>query len=233
MSISQMLPRLLDIKLPKGQSAFLWGPRKTGKTTFLNLISGLDSPTEGDVWLNGEHISKMSGNELSDFRRDNIGFIFQAYNLIPVLTAYENAEFVLLLQGVAETERRRRVGDMLATVGLEGLQDRFPRELSGGQQQRVAIARALALRPEILLLDEVTSALDPELVNEVLDTIRNQSFAVTTAYIALHTGDPGEDGTANAASETTRQSLTWSAASGGDQRRAHLHAASDRQTTST
>ena len=133
----------IDLTIRSGEFTALMGPSGSGKTTFLNIISGLDNPTEGKVWLAGKVLSDMSGNELSDFRRDNIGFIFQAYNLIPVLTVEENIEYIMLLQGVSKAERHERVTSMLESVGLKGLANRNPTQLSGGQQQRVAIARAM------------------------------------------------------------------------------------------
>ena len=135
-------------------SSDLVGPSGSGKTTLLHLLGGLDNPTSGSVELSGTNIADMSGATLSDFRRDHIGFIFQSYNLIPVFSAEENIEYIMLLQGVDASERKRRVADMLQQVGLEGLGNRRPNKLSGGQQQRVAIARAMVSRPQIILADE-------------------------------------------------------------------------------
>ena len=130
--------RGIDLTIKKGEFSAIVGPSGSGKTTFLNIISGLDNPTDGKAWLNGKLVSEMSGNELSDFRRDNIGFIFQAYNLIPVLTVEENIEYIMLLQGVPPEERHNRVLQILTEVGLEGMADRRPTKLSGGQQQRAS-----------------------------------------------------------------------------------------------
>ena len=149
----------VDLTIQAGEFTAIVGPSGSGKTTFLNVISGLDAPTDGKVSLAGKVISEMSGNELSDYRRDNIGFIFQAYNLIPVLTVEENVEYIMLLAGVPKTERHKRVIDILKAVGLEGVEDRLPTQLSGGQQQRVAIARAMVSEPTIILADEPTANL--------------------------------------------------------------------------
>jgi len=161
--------RGIDLEIKKGEFTAIVGPSGCGKTTLLNLISGLDMPDEGKVWLDGKAISEMSGKELSDFRRDNIGFVFQAYNLIPVLTVEENIEYIMLLQGVPKKERHERVLKILKEVGLEGLENRRPTQLSGGQQQRVAIARAMVSRPKIILADEPTANLDSKTGSELLD----------------------------------------------------------------
>ncbi len=150
----------VDLKIKKGEFAALIGPSGSGKTTLLNLMSGLDNPTSGSVILKGKDLFSMSGNELSDFRRDHIGFVFQSYNLIPVLTAFENIEYILILQGVSDNERKERVTKALEQVGLRGLGNKFPAHLSGGQQQRVAVARAMVGNPDIILADEPTANLD-------------------------------------------------------------------------
>ena len=164
--------RGIDLEIEAGEFTAIVGPSGSGKTTFLNLISGLDSPTGGKVWLRDRLISEMSGNDLSDLRRDRIGFIFQAYNLIPVLTVRENIEYIMLLQGVPETERRSRVAGILKEIGMDGFERRFPPKISGGQQQRVAIARAMVSRPELILADEPTANLDSETGSELLDMMR-------------------------------------------------------------
>ncbi len=176
--------RGIDLTISKGEFTAIVGPSGSGKTTFLNLISGLDTPTEGEVWLNGQLLSKMSGNQLSDFRRDNIGFIFQAYNLIPVLNAEENVEYIMMLQGVEKKERHRRVSRILADMGLEGYNDRFPRQLSGGQQQRVAIARAMVSQPALILADEPTANLDSKTSESLLDMMRrlNRETGMTFVF---------------------------------------------------
>jgi putative ABC transport system ATP-binding protein len=164
--------RGIDLRITTGEFSAIVGPSGSGKTTFLNIISGLDTPTEGKVLLNGKLLSEMSGRELSDFRRDNIGFIFQAYNLIPVLTVEENIEYIMLLQGVPKQERHNRVLRILTDVGLQGMADRLPTQLSGGQQQRVAIARAMVSRPALILADEPTANLDSETGAALLDMMR-------------------------------------------------------------
>lgn len=154
--------RGISCEFERGEFTAVVGPSGSGKTTLMNLMAGLDSPTEGSAFLKGEDISKMKGSELSDFRRDNIGFIFQSYNLIPVLTVRENAEFILLLQGVGKKERDKKISNILTEIGLDGFADRVVTKLSGGQQQRVAVARAVAANPKIILADEPTANLDSE-----------------------------------------------------------------------
>jgi putative ABC transport system ATP-binding protein len=165
--------RGIDICIETGEFTAIVGPSGSGKTTFLNAISGLDLVDSGNVWLNGRLISDMTGRELSDFRRDNIGFIFQAYNLIPVLTVEENIEYIMLLQGVAKQERHDRVVKILQQVGLKGMEDRRPTQLSGGQQQRVAIARAMVSRPALILADEPTANLDSKTSEDLVNMMRD------------------------------------------------------------
>ena len=179
----------IDLTIRSGEFTALMGPSGSGKTTFLNIISGLDNPTEGKVWLAGKVLSDMSGNELSDFRRDNIGFIFQAYNLIPVLTVEENIEYIMLLQGVSKAERHERVTSMLESVGLKGLANRNPTQLSGGQQQRVAIARAMVSNPAIILADEPTANLDSKTGADLL-AIMNRLNVETGMTFIFSTHDP-------------------------------------------
>jgi len=164
--------RGIDLTIRSGEFTAIVGPSGSGKTTLLNIISGLDKPTAGKVWLDGKLISAMSGAELSDFRRDHIGFIFQAYNLIPVLKVEENIEYIMLLQRIARDERHRRVHEILRSVDLEGFAHRFPSRLSGGQQQRVAIARAMVSRPLMILADEPTANLDSQTGAALLDMMR-------------------------------------------------------------
>jgi putative ABC transport system ATP-binding protein len=164
--------RGIDLTIRGGEFTAVVGPSGSGKTTFLNLISGLDSPTEGKVWLEGNLLSEMKGARLSDFRRDHIGFIFQAYNLIPVLTVEENIEYIMLLQGVSKEERRVRVRQILKDIGMEGFEKRLPPKISGGQQQRVAIARAMVSKPNLILADEPTANLDSETGAALLDMMR-------------------------------------------------------------
>lgn len=159
----------VSLKIEPGEFTAIVGPSGSGKSTLLQLVGGLDIPSEGSIHLSGKAISDMSGRELSDFRRDHIGFIFQAYNLIPVLTAAENCEYIMLLQGIAEKERRERVHAMLERVGLGGKADRRPNQLSGGQQQRVAVARAMVSQPDIILADEPTANLDSQTGADLLD----------------------------------------------------------------
>ena len=145
--------RGITLTVRSGEFAALSGPSGSGKTTALNLIGALDTPTSGTVRLEGADLGTLNRKELSHLRRDRIGFVFQAYNLLPVLSAYENAEIVMAVQGIAEAERKERVMELLARVGLEGMEHRRPAELSGGQQQRVAIARAIAAEPAVVLAD--------------------------------------------------------------------------------
>lgn len=176
--------RGIDLTIRRGEFTAIVGPSGSGKTTFLNIISGLDFPSDGEVWLAGKKLSAMSGRELSDFRRDRIGFIFQAYNLIPVLTVEENVEYIMLLQGIAKEERHRRVETILAELGLEGFTDRLPTKLSGGQQQRVAVARAMVSRPSLILADEPTANLDSRAGAELLDMMRelNEKSGITFIF---------------------------------------------------
>ncbi|MBW1823783.1 MAG: ABC transporter ATP-binding protein, partial [Deltaproteobacteria bacterium] len=141
--------REIDLSIQKGEFVAVAGPSGSGKTTLLNIIGGLDQPTKGSIFLEGNYLGQMGRGELSRLRLNRIGFIFQSYNLIPVLTAFENAEFVLLLQKRPVEERRQKVANLLEEVGLSGLEKRFPREMSGGQQQRVAIARSIASEPAL------------------------------------------------------------------------------------
>ncbi len=173
----------VSITIAEGEFTAIIGPSGSGKTTLLQLIGGLDEPSGGDVFLSGTNIAHMSGNELSDFRRDHIGFIFQAYNLIPVLSAEENIEYIMLLQGVPESERKARVKEMLAMVGLEGLGDRRPSNLSGGQQQRVAVARAMASKPDIILADEPTANLDSATGIALLDVMRELNEQMNMTFV--------------------------------------------------
>jgi putative ABC transport system ATP-binding protein len=176
--------RGIDLTIGVGEFSAIVGPSGSGKTTFLNLISGLDRPTEGEVYLNGRLLSDLSGKDLSDFRRDHIGFIFQAYNLIPVLTVEENIEYVMLLKGIPRNERHQRVVDILEQVGLSGLENRKPPRLSGGQQQRVAIARAMVSQPSLILADEPTANLDSETGEELLEIMLslNQNTGMTFLF---------------------------------------------------
>jgi putative ABC transport system ATP-binding protein len=150
----------VSLSIQKGSFVALAGPSGSGKTTMLNMIGGLDTPDSGRIAVNGNALETMSQTELASLRLHNIGFIFQAYNLVPVLSALENVEFVMLLQGIPSAERRDRAMSILDDVGLEGTYNRRPAELSGGQQQRVAVARAIVSNPSIVLADEPTANLD-------------------------------------------------------------------------
>ncbi|MFW6160143.1 MAG: ABC transporter ATP-binding protein [Acidobacteriota bacterium] len=175
--------RGVDLTLKQSEFTAIVGPSGSGKTTLLNIMSGLDRATEGKVWLKGRLISEMSDKELSDFRRDNLGFIFQAYNLIPVLTVEENVEYIMLLQKISKNERRRRVEKILKELGLEGYIKRRPPQLSGGQQQRVAVARAMVSRPSLILADEPTANLDSETGGGLLDMMRELNQKTGMTYI--------------------------------------------------
>lgn len=176
--------RGVSLQFESGEFTAICGPSGSGKTTMLNLIGALDSPTSGRVILEGHDLSQLNRRELSHLRRDRIGFVFQAYNLIPILTAYENAELVLSVQGVGNTERREKVMALLHAVGLDGKEDRLPRELSGGEQQRVAIARALASDPAVILADEPTANVDSDTAKLLLDLMQelNEQHAATFIF---------------------------------------------------
>jgi putative ABC transport system ATP-binding protein len=159
----------VNLKIEKGEFTAVVGPSGSGKTTLLNIIGGLDKPTKGRVLIDGKDITEMSENKLIDFRLHNIGFVFQAYNLVPVLTAMENVSFVMLLQKTPKKEMNKRALDLLKEVGLEDRINNRPSQLSGGQQQRVAVARALASRPKFVLADEPTANLDSVSTGNLLD----------------------------------------------------------------
>ncbi len=173
--------RGVNLVIEAGEFTAMAGPSGSGKSTLLNIIGGLDRPTSGRVEVDGREINHLSKSELSLLRRDRLGFIFQNYNLIPVLTALENAEYVLMLQGAPTGERRARVREVLKEVGLEGLENRYPRQLSGGQQQRVAIARAIVSEPALVLADEPTANVDSKTGLALLDLMRrlNQEKGIT------------------------------------------------------
>lgn len=173
----------IDLTIAAGEFTAIVGPSGSGKTTFLNIISGLDTPTAGKAWLSGKLLSGMSGGELSDFRRDHIGFIFQAYNLIPVLTVEENVEYIMLLQGISKRERHERVLKILHEVDLDGFADRFPLQLSGGQQQRVAIARAMVSKPSLILADEPTANLDSKTGVALLEMMRELNAKTGMTFV--------------------------------------------------
>lgn len=159
----------VSLSIRQGEFTAIVGPSGSGKTTLLNMIGGLDAISDGSVEIAGTNINSMNENELIDFRLKNIGFVFQAYNLIPVLTAKENVEFIMLLQGISPEERKKRSEELLTQVGLEDKFNVRPNQLSGGQQQRVAVARALASRPRFILADEPTANLDSQSTSKLLD----------------------------------------------------------------
>ena len=181
--------RGLTMSVQKGEFTAISGPSGSGKTTALNLIGALDTPTSGTVRLEGADLGTLSRKELSHLRRDRIGFVFQAYNLLPILSAFENAEIVMAVQGVDEAERRQRVMELLARVGLEGLEDRRPSELSGGQQQRVAIARAIAANPAVVLADEPTANVDSTTADTLLEMMETLNREQSVTFL-FSTHDP-------------------------------------------
>ncbi|TAK48832.1 MAG: ABC transporter ATP-binding protein [Betaproteobacteria bacterium] len=176
--------RGISLEIRKGDFAVLVGPSGSGKTTLLNVIGGLDTPTAGRIWVAGTETGRMSKSKLAEMRLRKIGFVFQEFNLIPVLSALENVEFVMLLQGIPEAERRVRSNALLKELGLQGLEHRRPSELSGGQQQRVAVARAIAAEPIIVLPDEPTANLDSKAGGALLDLMRrlNEQKGVTFVF---------------------------------------------------
>jgi putative ABC transport system ATP-binding protein len=173
----------VDLTVDKGEFTAIAGPSGSGKTTLLNLIGGLDQPTHGSLTVVGRDLRHMSARELSDMRLNSIGFIFQAYNLIPVLTALENVEYILLLQGVDKAERRERSIRILEEVGLKKEINRRPKELSGGQQQRVAVARAIVSEPELVLADEPTANLDQKTGAGLLDLMHDLNRRKNITFI--------------------------------------------------
>ncbi|HEY8209982.1 MAG TPA: ABC transporter ATP-binding protein [Myxococcaceae bacterium] len=176
--------RGVSVKVEKGEFMALAGPSGSGKTTLLNLIGGLDAPTGGTIRVEGHDISSMGRAALADLRRDRIGFVFQAYNLIPVLTARENAEYVLELQGVPAGDRRRRVDELFERIGLGALAGSRPLKMSGGQQQRVAVARAIVSQPAVVLADEPTANLDQHTGAALVDLMRelNRERGITFIF---------------------------------------------------
>jgi len=174
----------IDLSIEQGEFSAIAGPSGSGKTTLLNIIGGIDKPSSGEIKISGESMNGLSESELSRLRLERIGFIFQAYNLIPVLSAVENVEYVMLLQGVDKKERRDKALDILKDVGLEKEVNRRPAEMSGGQQQRVAVARAIVSNPEIVLADEPTANLDQKTGSSLLDLMKelNHSRGITFIF---------------------------------------------------
>jgi len=179
--------RGVDFSVARGEFVAVMGPSGCGKTTLLNLVGGIDVPSRGSVWVDGVEISRLSDDELTDLRRDRLGFVFQFYNLIPTLTARENIETPMQFRGKSRSERRERAGALLSRVGLADRADHKPAELSGGEQQRVAIARALANDPALVLLDEPTGDLDSATGKEILGLLQklNREEKVTL-MVATH-----------------------------------------------
>ena len=179
----------VDLSIVRGEFTAIVGPSGSGKTTLLNILCGLDVPSSGEIRVSGIPLSTLNGSELARFRRVHIGLVFQAYNLIPVLTVMENIEYVMLLQGISAKERKNRVLEFLQRIGLEGKEKRFPAELSGGQQQRVAIARAMVSQPNLILADEPTANLDSETGIQLLEMMRNFNRVQQMTFI-FSTHDP-------------------------------------------
>ena len=173
----------VSINFQQGEFTAIVGPSGSGKTTFLNSIGGLDTPTSGKVVINDTDITNLKSNELIDFRLRNIGFVFQAYNLIPVLTAKENVEFIMLMQGDSASDRKSRAEELLSAVGLSDQINRRPGQLSGGQQQRVAVARALASKPKFVLADEPTANLDSTSTSNLLDIMHRLNKEENMTFI--------------------------------------------------
>ena len=177
----------VSIDIEQGEFVCLVAPSGGGKTTLLNAIGGLDKPDAGEVWVGGQRIDNLGKGKLAEMRLHNIGFVFQAYNLIPVLTARENVEFVMQVQGVPAAERRAKSSAILAEVGLQGLEDRRPAKMSGGQQQRVAVARAIVSEPTLVLADEPTANLDSHTADQLMELfVELNKEHNTTFVIATH-----------------------------------------------
>ena len=181
--------RDVSLTIGRGEFTALAGPSGSGKTTLLNLIGGLTRPTRGEIWVAGNELGALSNRELAQLRLEEVGFVFQAYNLLPVLSALENAEFPMLLQGVPAAERSARVRELFERTGMTGLEDRRPGKLSGGQQQRVAVVRAVASQPALVLADEPTANLDSHSSEALLDMMAelNRELGVTFVF-ATHDG---------------------------------------------
>jgi putative ABC transport system ATP-binding protein len=179
----------VDLTLRRGEFVAIAGPSGSGKTTLLNVSVGLDQPTEGKIWVAGQDLTKMSAPELAQLRLNEVGFIFQSYNLVPVLSAEENAELILLLRGLSAAERKRSVLQVLKEVGLQGLEKRRPSELSGGQQQRVAVARAIVAEPALVLADEPTANLDSETAFALIELMEKLNQEHNTTFL-FSTHDP-------------------------------------------
>ncbi len=175
--------RGVTLEIHEGDFMAMAGPSGSGKTTLLNMLGGLTRPTRGRIWVGEQEITKFSDKELARLRLESIGFVFQAFNLLPVLSALENAEFSLLLRGVPTEERQRRVRELFQKIGLEGLEDRKPGKLSGGQQQRVAVARAVVGQPTLVLADEPTANLDSHTSDALLDVMERLNREHRTTFL--------------------------------------------------
>ncbi len=181
--------RDLTLEVERGEFLALAGPSGSGKSTLLNLLGGLTRPTRGHIWVDDAELGGMSDRALAHLRLQRIGYVFQAFNLLPVLSAMENAEFTLLLRGVSERERRERVRELFARIGMTGLEDRRPGKLSGGQQQRVAVARAVVGRPALVLADEPTANLDSATSDALLTVMERLNREEGTTFV-FSTHDP-------------------------------------------
>ena len=173
----------IDLIIESGEFTAVVGPSGSGKTTLLNIVGGLDDPTKGDVIIDGVKINELSGRKKTDFRMNNIGFVFQAYNLIPVFTAKENVEFIMQLQNKPKAVREGRTKELLEAVGLGGRMESRPNKLSGGQQQRVAVARALASKPKFILADEPTANLDSKSTDNLLEIMEKLNREENITFI--------------------------------------------------
>jgi len=173
----------IDLVIKRGEFTAIVGPSGCGKTTLLNLIGGLDSPTKGKVLVSGNDLSTLKSTQLIDFRMHNIGFVFQAFNLIPVLTVKENIEFIMQLQGRSRAECNQRVDELLEAIGLQEKKNHRPNQLSGGQQQRVSVARALASKPQFILADEPTANLDSKATNELLELMEKLNHEEEMTFV--------------------------------------------------
>jgi putative ABC transport system ATP-binding protein len=179
----------VNLQFERGEFTSVVGPSGSGKTTFLNMLGGLDKPTSGQIFIDGKNLADLKGSALTEYRLHHIGFVFQAYNLIPVFSALENVEFIMLLQGVGKKKRQQRARELLEAVGLGDRLHSRPTQLSGGQQQRVAVARALASRPEFVLADEPTANLDSHSADELLTLMENLNKEFNMTFI-FSTHDP-------------------------------------------
>ena len=173
----------IDLTVRKGEFTAIVGPSGSGKTTLLNLVGGLDSPDSGEIWIDGNEITRLKSRHLINFRLRNIGFVFQSYNLVPVLSAAENVEFIMQLQGIDRKTRRKRAIELLESVGLGDRVDSRPGKLSGGQQQRIAVARALASKPKFILADEPTANLDSKSAENLLQIMEKLNHEEEVTFI--------------------------------------------------